>query len=100
MLEEAAHTADLRYFAFTERFQEEFGYDNACDRHWELDLDGNELVSYPNNGGANDPQSSPACLGCRFSSADRERESEENAAKIQETIDSLLRDYGSSISVE
>ena len=100
VLEEVAQTADLRYFAFTERYQEEFGYDNACDRHWELDLDGNELASYPNNGGANDPQSSPACLGCRFSSANRERESEENATKIQETIDSLLRDYGSSISVE
>lgn len=95
VLEEVAQTADLRYFAFTERYQEEFGYDNACDRHWELDLDGNELASYPNNGGANDPQSSPACLGCRFSSANRERESEENATKIQETIDSLLRDYGS-----
>lgn len=100
VLEEVAQTADLRYFAFTERYQEEFGYDNACDRHWELDLDGNELASYPNNGGANDPQSSPACLGCRFSSVNRERESEENATKIQETIDSLLREYGSVISVE
>lgn len=50
--------------------------------------------------GANDPQSSPACLGCRFSSVNRERESEENATMIRETIDSLLREYGSAISVE
>lgn len=100
VLEEVALTADLRYFAFTERYQEEFGYDNACDRHWELDLDGNELASYPNNGGMNDLQSSLACLGCRFSPANRERENKENAIKIQEIMDNLLRDYGSAISVE
>lgn len=100
VLDGAAQTADLRYFAFTERYQEESGYDNACDRHWELDLDGNELASYPNNGGANDPHSSLACSGCRFSLANRERESEENATMIQETIDSLLREYGSAISVK
>lgn len=100
VLEEVAQTADLRYFAFTERYQEELGYDNACDRHWELGLDGNELTSYPNNGGANDPHSSLACSGCRFSLANRERESEENATRIQETVDSLLREYGSVISVE
>lgn len=100
VLEEVAQTADLRYFAFTERYQEEFGYDNACDRHWELDLDGNELASYPNNGGMNDLQSSLACLGCRFSPANRERENKENAIKIQEIMDNLLRDYGSAISVE
>lgn len=94
-LEKVAQVADLRYFAFTERYQEDSGYDNACDRHWELDLAGDELASYPNNGGTNDQRSSPACLGCRFSSANRERESEEGAAKIQETIDSLLGEYGS-----
>lgn len=100
VLEEVAQTADLRYFAFTERYQEEFGYDNACDRHWELDLDGNELASYPNNGGRNDSQTSQACLGCRFSSANRKRESKENATKIRETVENLLRDYGPAISVE
>lgn len=94
-LEKVAQTADLRYFAFTERYQEEFGYDNACDRHWELDLTGNELASYPNNGGRNNSQANQACFECRFSSTNRELESEENAAKIQKIIDSLLGEYGS-----
>lgn len=94
-LEKVAQTADLRYFAFTERYQEEFGYDNACDRHWELDLTGNELASYPNNGGRNNSQANQACFECRFSSTNRELENEENAAKIQKIIDSLLGEYGS-----
>lgn len=93
-LEKVAQVADLRYFAFTERYQEDSGYDNACDRHWELDLAGDELASYPNNGGTNDQRSSPACLGCRFSSANRKRENIEIAAKAQEAIDELLKDYG------
>ena len=81
----------VTFFAFTERFNEETGYVNNCEKHWEFRLNAGQPVSFPNAGGQRRGADAPEkCRKCYFG---RESKTAGEANSYSEFSDSELTEY-------
>ena len=88
----------IKYYAFTERFEPNNGYQNACDRHWEFLPCGTIINSFRNDGGSRLwSEEGEGCAGCYFSRAEREsRRSSEAKYIAPEWLSAILAGEGQS----
>lgn len=96
---QAIGSGQLTVFVFSERFHETRGYDNACDRHWELSLNDNQVVHYPNHGETYESLSVPdGCTQCYFSDESRHKRFSEKYADVDfmepDWLLALREEYG------